>query len=98
MIADLAPWPVLLNMVENSVTPKISAKEAKGLGFSMMIVPLATLAPAYTAIKAGPQKLKETGLADTELTPQDLFRVCGLDESMKIDEEAGASNFEGGVD
>ncbi|EWZ91731.1 methylisocitrate lyase [Fusarium oxysporum f. sp. lycopersici MN25] len=91
-------WPVLLNMVENSVTPKISAKEAKGLGFSMMIVPLATLAPAYTAIKAGLQKLKETGLADTELTPQDLFRVCGLDESMKIDEEAGASNFEGGVD
>ncbi|KNA94438.1 methylisocitrate lyase [Fusarium oxysporum f. sp. lycopersici 4287] len=89
---------VLLNMVENSVTPKISAKEAKGLGFSMMIVPLATLAPAYTAIKAGLQKLKETGLADTELTPQDLFRVCGLDESMKIDEEAGASNFEGGVD
>ncbi|SCO79650.1 related to carboxyphosphonoenolpyruvate phosphonomutase [Fusarium oxysporum] len=98
MIADLAPWPVLLNMVENSVTPKISAKEAKGLGFSMMIVPLATLAPAYTAIKAGLQKLKETGLADTELTPQDLFRVCGLDESMKINEEAGASNFEGGVD
>ncbi|RKK81427.1 hypothetical protein BFJ69_g3707 [Fusarium oxysporum] len=98
MIADLAPWPVLLNMVENSVTPKISAKEAKGLRFRMMIVPLATLAPAYTAIKAGLQKLKETGLADTELTPQDLFRVCGLDESMKIDEEAGASNFEGGVD
>ncbi|KAF9775581.1 hypothetical protein IL306_006300 [Fusarium sp. DS 682] len=98
MIADLAPWPVLLNMVENSVTPKISAKEVKDLGFSMIIVPLATLAPAYTAIKAGLQKLKATGLADTELTPQNLFRVCGLDESMKIDEEAGASNFQGGVD
>jgi methylisocitrate lyase len=98
MIADLAPWPVLLNMVENSVTPKLSAKEAKNLGFSMMIVPLATLAPAYTAVKAGLQKLKETGSADTALTPQDLFRVCGLDESMKVDEEAGASNFEGGVD
>jgi methylisocitrate lyase len=98
IIADLAPWPVLLNMVENSVTPKLSAKEAKGLGFRMMIVPLATLASAYTAIKTGLQKLKDTGFADTELTPQDLFRVCGLDEAVKIDEEAGASNFQGGVD
>jgi methylisocitrate lyase len=98
MIADLAPWPVLLNMVENSVTPKLSAKEAKDLGFRIMIVPLASLAPAYIAIKDGLQKLKETGSVDTPLTPQKLFRVCGLDESMKIDEEAGADTFEGGVD
>jgi len=84
MIADLAPWPVLLNMVENSVTPKISAKEAKGLGFSMMIVPLATLAPAYTAIKAGPQKLKETGLADTELTPQVKIQISAPESSNLI--------------
>ncbi|KAM0300690.1 hypothetical protein ACHAPM_005974 [Fusarium culmorum] len=98
IIVDLAPWPVLLNMVENSVTPKLSAKEAEHLGFSIMIVPLATLAPAYTAIKAGLQRLKETGSANTELTPQALFRVCGLDVSLKIDEEAGASNFQGGVD
>ncbi|KAJ0137396.1 D-amino-acid oxidase [Fusarium oxysporum f. sp. albedinis] len=84
MIADLAPWPVLLNMVENSVTPKISAKEAKGLGFSMMIVPLATLAPAYTAIKAGLQKLKETGLADTELTPQVKIQISAPESSNLI--------------
>uniref|UniRef100_A0A4E9EC01 Methylisocitrate lyase n=1 Tax=Gibberella zeae TaxID=5518 RepID=A0A4E9EC01_GIBZA len=98
IITDLSPWPVLLNMVENSVTPTLSAKEAKHLGFSIMIVPLATLAPAYTSIKTGLQKLKETGSANTELTPQALFRVCGLDVSLKIDEEAGASNFQGGVD
>lgn len=77
-------WPVLLNMVENSVTPKISAKEAKGLGFSMMIVPLATLAPAYTAIKAGLQKLKETGLADTELTPQVKIQISAPESSNLI--------------
>ncbi|EMT61969.1 Pyruvate/Phosphoenolpyruvate kinase-like domain-containing protein [Fusarium oxysporum II5] len=84
MIADLAPWPALLNMVENSVTPKISAKEAKGLGFSMMIVPLATLAPAYTAIEAGLQKLKETGLADTELTPQVKIQISAPESSNLI--------------
>ncbi|QPC80164.1 hypothetical protein HYE68_010916 [Fusarium pseudograminearum] len=98
IITDLAPWPVLLNMVENSVTPTLSAQEAEHLGFSIMIVPLATMAPAYTAIKAGLLKLNETGSANTELTPQALFRVCGLDASIQIDEEAGASNFKGGVD
>ncbi|RGP71254.1 methylisocitrate lyase [Fusarium longipes] len=98
IIADLAPWPVLLNMVENSVTPTMSATEAKELGFRIMIVPLATLAPAYTAVKTELQKLKKTGSTHTELTPQDLFRVCGLDEAIKIDKDAGAFNFKGGVD
>lgn len=98
MIADLAPWPVVLNMVENSVTPSISAQEAEKMGFGMMIVPLATLAPAYTAIKASLQELKRAGSAETRLKPQDIFRVCGLDESIRIDMEAGASEFQGGVD
>lgn len=98
IIADLAPWPVLLNMVENSVTPTLSAQQARDLGFRIMIVPLATLAPAYTGIKASLQKLMDTGLVSTELRPQDIFRVCGLDKSMEIDEMAGAKSFEGGVD
>ncbi|KAF7594808.1 hypothetical protein BBP40_008311 [Aspergillus hancockii] len=34
----------------------------------------------------------------TEMTPQMLFRVCGLDESVKIDAEAGGAAFESGVD
>ena len=98
IIADLAPWPVLLNMVENSVTPTLSAQQARDLGFRIMIVPLATLAPAYTGIKASLQKLMDTGLVSTELRPQDIFRVCGLNKSMEIDEMAGAKSFEGGVD
>ncbi|KAL2203470.1 Phosphoenolpyruvate/pyruvate domain-containing protein [Sarocladium strictum] len=98
MIKDLAPWPVVLNMVENSVTPSISAQEAEKMGFGMMIVPLATLAPAYTAIKASLLDLKRTGFAETRLKAQDIFRVCGLDESIRIDVEAGASEFQGGVD
>jgi methylisocitrate lyase len=56
------------------------------------------LAPAYTAIKASLQDLKRTGSAETRLKAQDIFRVCGLDESIRIDMEAGASEFQGGVD
>lgn len=98
MVADLAPWPVLLNMVEHSVTPTMSAKQAEELGFRLMIVPLATLAPAYAAMKESLQELKKTGYGNTKFTPQEIFRVCGLDESVKIDDDAGAINFIGGLD
>ena len=98
LVADLAPWPVLLNMVEHSVTPSMSASEAKSLGFRIMIVPLATMSPVYGALKNSLQELKYTGIPNTEFSPQQLFRVCGLDESVKIEEEAGSANFEGGVD
>lgn len=99
-VRDLAPWPLLLNMVEHGATPSISAAEAREMGFKIIIFPFAALAPAYTAIRAGMEKLKREGLpgAGEELTPQMLFRVCGLDESVRIDEEAGGSAFAGGVD
>jgi methylisocitrate lyase len=98
LIKDLAPWPILLNMVEHGATPTISAAQAKEIGFRIMIVPFAALAPAYKAIKESMETLKKTGLLNTQFSPQQLFRVCGLDESVRIDEEAGAETFVGGVD
>lgn len=100
VVRDLAPWPMLLNMVEHGATPDISAPEAREIGFKIIIFPFAALAPAYTAIKAGMERLKETGLTGSgkELTPQMLFRVCGLDESVKIDEQAGGAAFAEGVE
>lgn len=98
VVQDLKPWPVLLNMVEHGATPTMSAKEAQEIGFQIMIVPFAGLAPAYKAIKESMEKLKETGLPNTDFTPQQLFRVCGLDDSVNIDEAAGGYAFEGGVD
>jgi 2-methylisocitrate lyase-like PEP mutase family enzyme len=99
-VQDLAPWPLLLNMVEHGSTPAISAAEAKEIGFKMIIFPFATIGPALTAMREGLEKLKRLGLPglDPELTPQMLFRVCGLDESVKLDAEAGGAAFEGGVD
>lgn len=99
-VKDLAPWPLLLNMVEHGATPSISSQEAREMGFRIIIFPFAALAPAYTAIKAGMERLKAEGLtgAGKELSPQGLFRVCGLDESIRIDEEAGGSSFAEGVE
>jgi 2-methylisocitrate lyase-like PEP mutase family enzyme len=94
-IDDLAPWPLLLNMVEGSVTPTISVDEAEAFGFRLIIHPLAAMCAAYVAIKDGLDKLKRTGRMDHDpkLTPQFIFNVCGLQESMAVDAEAGGSSF-----
>lgn len=99
-VKDLAPWPLLLNMVEHGATPSISAIEAREIGFRIIIFPFATLGPAVVAMKEALEKLKREGLPglSTDLTPQMLFRVCGLDESIKVDEQAGGGAFVGGVD
>ena len=99
-VTDMRPTPCLLNMVEHGATPTISADEARDLGFRIMIVPFAALAPAYTAIREGMERLKGTGVlgAPKEVTPAAIFRVCGLEESLRVDAEAGGEAFGGGVD
>ncbi|KAJ5095716.1 Pyruvate/Phosphoenolpyruvate kinase [Penicillium alfredii] len=100
VVRDLAPWPLILNMVEHGATPSLSAAEAREMGFRLIIFPFATLGPALTAMREALKKLKRDGLPglDSELTPQMLFRVCGLDDSLRLDAEAGGAAFEGGVD
>ncbi|KAI9662100.1 MAG: hypothetical protein M1831_002796 [Alyxoria varia] len=98
-VKDLAPWPLLLNMVENGSTPVITTKEAEEMGFKLMIFSFASVAPAYEAIKATFEKLKHQGVVGTkeDLSPRRLFEVCGLEELMRVDSEAGGSNFQSGV-
>jgi 2-methylisocitrate lyase-like PEP mutase family enzyme len=50
LVQDLAPWPVLLNMVEHGATPSISVCEAQEIGFRIVIFPFAGIAPAYKAM------------------------------------------------
>ena len=90
-IHDLAPWPLLLNMVEHGATPSVSAGEAREMGFRLVIFPMATLGPACVAMREALEKLKSDGLPglDGSVTPKMLFRVCGLDESVQVDADAG---------
>lgn len=94
-VKELAPWPLLLNMVEGSVTPEISVAEAEEIGFRIIIHPLAAMAPAYNAIRDGMVKLQKTGKMghDPKLTVHFLFNACGLEESMAIDATAGGTSF-----
>jgi methylisocitrate lyase len=97
-VQDLAGWPLLLNMVENGATPIITTSEAKEMGFRIMIFSFASIAPAYMAIKATLQRLKEQGVVGTpkDLTPLRLFNMCGLSDSIIIDTDAGGASFKDG--
>jgi 2-methylisocitrate lyase-like PEP mutase family enzyme len=87
-------------MVEHGATPSISAGEAKEMGFKIIIFSFAALAPAYLAIKTSIEKLKNDEFLGTakEMTPQALFRICGVEEDMRIDAEAGGKSYKGGID
>ncbi|KAK8036816.1 Ino eighty subunit 1 [Apiospora phragmitis] len=78
-VQELAPWPLLLNSVENGKSPTITVDEARAMGFRIMIFSFATLAPAYLAIKETLLRLKNQGIVGTpkDVTPVTLFKVCG---------------------
>lgn len=94
-VQDLHPFPLLLNMVEHGATPIIPAKEAEQMGFRIIIFSFSSLAPAYIAIKRTLEKVKREGVTGvpSDLTPTRLFDVCGMQESVEIDELAGGGAF-----
>ncbi|KAJ6104757.1 hypothetical protein N7523_011077 [Penicillium sp. IBT 18751x] len=98
-VQDLAPWPLLLNMVENGASPLITTQEAEEMGFRIMIFSFASLTSAYLGIRTALMRLKTEGVLGTPegLGPRKLFEVCGLLESMKVDTEAGGDGFADGV-
>jgi methylisocitrate lyase len=98
-VQDLAPWPLLLNMVENGASPVVTTKEAEEMGFRIMIFSFASIVPAYAGIRAALLRLKTEGVVGTPegLGPKKLFEVCGLMDAVKLDTEAGGDGFEDGV-
>ncbi|KAI4166777.1 MAG: hypothetical protein LQ343_007759 [Gyalolechia ehrenbergii] len=95
-VKELAPWPLLLNIVENGHSPLITVDEAREMGFRIMIFSFAGLAPAYMAMKAAYEKLRNTGVTGIQGTgvgPRVLFDVCGLREAVQVDENAGGEDY-----
>lgn len=90
-VKDLAPMPLLLNMVEHGATPIITTKEAKDMGYRVMIFSFACLGPAFVAIRETLQKLKHEGVTGIpeDVKPKTILDVCGLQEAQELDREAG---------
>ncbi|KAK8873140.1 Phosphoenolpyruvate/pyruvate domain-containing protein [Apiospora arundinis] len=106
---ELAPTPCFLNMVGGGVTPLINAREAKELGFRIVIWPMCGMSAVYLGMREFARELKETGeikeryvTADdgtqkVDGSVRDVFELCGLKECSAFDQEVGGSSFLKGV-
>ena len=99
---ELAPTPVLLNMVPGGVTPNTTAAEAQAAGFKLIIYPGLMLSAVYESCAAASAELKNTGtIALTESQqkegPRGLFMVCGLRGLLELDKKAGGQAFSSGI-
>jgi len=73
--------PCLLNVVPGGKTPRISAEDARRLGYRLAIYPGACLGPVLTALDASLAKLRGvTREATAGATPAEVFRRFGADE------------------
>ena len=102
VIEELAPTPVLLNMVTGGVTPHFTVAEAKATGFKLIIYPGFALGPVYEGVAMAAKVLKETGdmckvVDKPGFGPKELFMACGLKEAIEFDIAAGGTMYGKGV-
>lgn len=95
---DLAPAPVLLNMVAGGITPDLSVEEANQLGFKIVIFPVVALGPVVEEIGKAMKDLKASRRAHVSELQRSggvkhLFNVLGLQECMQFDSAAGGTSF-----
>lgn len=100
-VEAMKPKPCLLNMVPGGVTPLINAKEAKEIGFRIVIWPCFAMTAAYLAYQRVTRELLDTGEIKEEEGGKggvrEIFEVCGLRECVEFDKSMGGSAFRGGV-
>jgi 2-methylisocitrate lyase-like PEP mutase family enzyme len=100
---DLAPTPCLFNNVPGGVSPDFGAKECREMGYKIAIFPLMALDILYPAMRRAVRELVETGNVTSQeeggrrYSPKELFQVCGLDELVGFDQEAGGLGYRDGA-
>jgi 2-methylisocitrate lyase-like PEP mutase family enzyme len=99
---DLAPTPVLLNMVAGGVTPDLSLDEANNLGFKIVIFPLVALGPVVEEVSRHVKQFKITkrnAVSDIQKSGgvSAMFEVCGMTECIGFDVKAGGTSFNSGL-
>ncbi|KXN83974.1 Carboxyvinyl-carboxyphosphonate phosphorylmutase [Leucoagaricus sp. SymC.cos] len=95
-VRELAPTPVLLNIVTGGSTPDFTASDARRLGVKIAIFPLITAVPAVHGMRQGLAALKIHGtdtLTAHKMSPKRFFEVMGLDGAIQIDREAGGQAY-----
>ncbi|KAK6200896.1 methylisocitrate lyase [Scheffersomyces amazonensis] len=92
IISELAPVPVLLNVVPNGLTPNWSVEEAQQLGFKLALYPGLFLGPIAITSQKAIAELKSTGKqAIPEGNPKEFFMTMGLGEVVTLDKMVGVT-------
>lgn len=99
---DLAPTPVLLNMVAGGITPDLSVGEANRLGFKIVIFPATSLGPVFEHVGNAMRELKEQQGSNLKEARRlggvrHHFNMLGLAECMRFDVAAGGQSFVNGA-
>ena len=100
---ELAPTPCLFNNVPGGVSPDLGVKECKEVGYKIAIFPCLAFEMVYPAVRRAVQQLKETGNVESfekggrRYGPKELFQVCGLDELVDFDLQAGGTSYQNGA-
>ena len=87
--------PVMYGMVQGSHAPRLSLKEAREVGFSIVVYAGLCLGPVYRSCREALRRLQEKGDCEhfekgqTEfVSPKEIFDVCGLGEWLDFDRQA----------
>ncbi|OTB16268.1 hypothetical protein K445DRAFT_317246 [Daldinia sp. EC12] len=105
VVKDMAPTPCLLNMVGGGVTPLVNAREAKELGYKIVLWPIAGMTSVYIAMREFCEELKNTGEIKNRYKEdgkidggvRDVFELCGLSACVEFDKEMGGASFANGA-
>jgi len=88
-VAEEIDAPLVANMIEDGVTPTLSAQELLNLGYRMAVFPLSALYSATYAMRQVLTELKKTGATRVTrkmmVTFKDFNRFVDLDKYMNLE-------------
>jgi 2,3-dimethylmalate lyase len=91
LIAKEIKAPLLANMIEEGITPNLTANQLRKMGFKMVVFPLSALFSATFAIKQTLQILKKTGttkeLKNKMITFQEFNDLVNLSKYNKLEKK-----------
>jgi len=96
-VAELAPTPVLVNVISGGLTPSFTYREAEAMGAKIIIFSLVSCVAMLHAVRSAMQSLRKTGTDWTSsqgMDPKAFFEAMGLDSVVTLDARAGGSAFE----
>jgi 2,3-dimethylmalate lyase len=91
LIAKEIKAPLLANMIEEGITPNLTADQLRKMGFKMVVFPLSALYSATVAIKQTLQTLKKTGttkeLKNKMITFQEFNDLVNLSAYSELEKK-----------